>query len=57
MINLNEALQKQLNLNCKISEMTIRRFGTLFAIGDKVIQIENNYEKEVYNGDIGIIEP
>lgn len=27
-----------------------------FAIGDKVMQIENNYEKGVYNGEIGIIE-
>jgi exodeoxyribonuclease V alpha subunit len=27
-----------------------------YAVGDKVIQLRNNYDKEVYNGDVGIIE-
>ena len=31
------------------------RFGTTFAPGDKVIQTVNNYDKEVFNGDIGRI--
>src|SRR5690606_2855505 len=30
--------------------------GEYFAIGDKVMQTENNYDKEVYNGDIGFIK-
>ena len=32
------------------------RFGWTFAKGDKVMQVENDYDKEVYNGDIGLIE-
>jgi exodeoxyribonuclease V alpha subunit len=28
-------------------------FGQTFRLGDKVMQIQNNYDKEVYNGDIG----
>jgi exodeoxyribonuclease V alpha subunit len=47
---LNQALQKVLNPQPTAS---IERFGTLFAVGDKVMQIENDYEREVYNGDIG----
>ena len=34
----------------------VERFGWTFAPGDKVMQIENDYEKEVYNGDIGTID-
>ena len=34
----------------------MERFGWTFAPGDKVMQIENDYDKEVYNGDIGYIE-
>ena len=29
----------------------VERFGWTFAPGDKVMQIENDYDKEVYNGD------
>lgn len=50
--NLNVELQKVLN---PPSELSINRFGWTYGIGDKVMQIENNYEKNVYNGDIGII--
>ena len=37
-------------------ERKVERFGWTFAPGDKVMQIENNYDKEVYNGDIGYID-
>ena len=30
-------------------------YGTIFRLGDKVMQIQNNYDKDVYNGDIGFI--
>lgn len=50
--NLNVELQKALNPPTDIS---ISRFGWTYGVGDKVMQIENNYEKNVYNGDIGII--
>jgi exodeoxyribonuclease V alpha subunit len=34
----------------------VSRFGNDFAVGDKLIQIVNNYDKDVFNGDIGIID-
>jgi exodeoxyribonuclease V alpha subunit len=34
----------------------VERFGWTFAPGDKVMQVVNDYDKEVYNGDIGYIE-
>jgi exodeoxyribonuclease V alpha subunit len=33
----------------------VERFGWTFGPGDKVMQVENDYEKEVYNGDLGIV--
>lgn len=36
-------------------ELRIERFGQVFGPGDKVMQIENDYDKEVYNGDLGIV--
>jgi hypothetical protein len=36
-------------------ERKVERFGWTFAPGDKVMQIENDYDKEVYNGDIGYV--
>ncbi len=49
---LNVALQKELNPN---SGDGVSRFGTDYSEGDKVIQRVNNYDKEVFNGDIGVI--
>lgn len=51
--HLNSELQKILN-NDPIAK--IERFGYSFGVGDKIMIIENNYEKDVFNGDIGIIE-
>lgn len=50
--SLNIQLQKALNPHFSIA---INRFGSTYAVGDKVMQIINNYDKEVYNGDIGFI--
>jgi exodeoxyribonuclease V alpha subunit len=50
--SLNVELQQLLN---PASEPRVTRFGTTFAPGDKVIQTENNYTREVFNGDIGCI--
>src|SRR5438477_8991187 len=36
--------------------MEVERFGYRFRLRDKVIQTENNYDKDVFNGDIGQIE-
>ncbi|MDO4336972.1 MAG: ATP-dependent RecD-like DNA helicase [Eubacteriales bacterium] len=49
--NLNIALQEALNPE----EMGLRRSGYCFRLHDKVMQIKNNYDKEVFNGDIGLI--
>lgn len=50
-LNLNQRLQETLNAN----EIGLKRAGTSYRIGDKVMQIRNNYEKSVFNGDIGRI--
>jgi exodeoxyribonuclease V alpha subunit len=50
--SLNVDLQAALNPE---GEPKITKFGWTFAPGDKVMQIENDYEREVYNGDIGFI--
>ncbi|CAK0744657.1 ATP-dependent RecD-like DNA helicase [Gammaproteobacteria bacterium] len=50
--SLNVELQKLLNPN---GTPRVERFGNTYAPGDKVIQTVNNYDKEVFNGDIGTI--
>jgi exodeoxyribonuclease V alpha subunit len=50
--SLNIELQAALN---PAGERKVERFGWTFAPGDKVMQIENDYDKEIYNGDIGYI--
>jgi exodeoxyribonuclease V alpha subunit len=51
--SLNIELQAALN---PAGDRKVERFGWTFAPGDKVMRIENEYEKEVYNGDIGTID-
>ena len=50
--NLNQALQSALNPGTD----GLRRGGYLFRARDKVMQIRNNYDKEVFNGDIGVVD-
>lgn len=50
-VNLNMVLQSTLNKN----EIKLRRGGIEYRLRDKVMQIKNNYDKEVFNGDIGTI--
>lgn len=50
--NLNMLLQQTLNT----STLGISRGGINYKLGDRVMQIRNNYDKNVFNGDIGIIE-
>ena len=52
---LNTALQQVLN-PARAGEPVVERFGWRFQMGDKVIQTENDYDKDVFNGDIGTIE-
>ena len=49
--NLNSNLQKVLNQQTE----GISRAGYRYLIGDKIMQIRNNYNKDIYNGDIGRI--
>jgi exodeoxyribonuclease V alpha subunit len=51
--SLNIELQAALN---PAGDRKVERFGWTFAPSDKVMQIENDYDKEVYNGDIGYID-
>jgi exodeoxyribonuclease V alpha subunit len=50
-INLNIALQDRLNPSLK----RVTKLGRTFRLGDKVMQIRNNYDKMVFNGDVGRI--
>ena len=50
--NLNTALQKRLNG----TGPAVQRGATLFRVGDRVMQLRNNYDKDVYNGDIGFVK-
>jgi exodeoxyribonuclease V alpha subunit len=50
---LNVELQAALN---PAGEKKVERFGWTFAPKDKVMQIENDYDKEVYNGDVGYVQ-
>ena len=60
---MNRARQRQRSLNIELQQALnragdrkVERFGWTFAPpGDKVMQIENDYDKEVYNGDIGYV--
>ncbi|HSR88120.1 MAG TPA: ATP-dependent RecD-like DNA helicase, partial [Pontiella sp.] len=49
--NLNQTLQQLLNPH----DDEVERFGNVYRKGDKVMQTENDYDKDVYNGDIGRI--
>lgn len=49
---LNAALQRALN---PTPPSAVERFGWRFGLGDRVMQTENDYDREVYNGDLGHI--
>ena len=52
--NLNKKLQAALNPPAE-NKAEVKRGETVFRLGDKVMQLRNNYEKDVYNGDVGQI--
>lgn len=49
---LNRAIQARLNPRGE----SVERFGRIYRVGDRVMQIKNNYDKDVFNGDLGRIE-
>lgn len=52
---LNASLQSALNPNSR-SDQKLEFAGIAFAAGDRVIQTENDYDRDVFNGDLGIVE-
>ena len=50
--SLNIELQQALN---PPGEVRVERFGWTFGPGDKVMQVVNDHEREVYNGDLGVV--
>ena len=53
-LNLNRELQLALN-PARPGVPEVKRYDSAFRVGDKVMQIQNNYDREVFNGDIGRI--
>ena len=51
---MNRTLQERLNPK-RNGDPSVEKFGLEFRVRDKVIQTRNNYDKEVFNGDIGEI--
>lgn len=51
--SLNQSLQAALN---PPGEHSVEKFGHAFGVGDKVMQIQNNYDRDVFNGDMGLVE-
>jgi exodeoxyribonuclease V alpha subunit len=49
---LNQRLQARLNPP-GVTKPEKKLFGQVFRVGDKLMQTQNNYDKEVYNGDLG----
>ena len=43
-------------MNPSVGGPEVERFGWTFRIGDRVIQTENDYDKDVFNGDLGVVE-
>ena len=52
--NLNQVLQQAINPSDRGPE--VERFGWTYRAGDRVIQTVNNYDRDVFNGDLGVIE-
>ncbi len=50
--SLNIALQSVLN---PLAETKVERFGSTYAADDKVMQVVNAYERDVFNGDLGVV--
>jgi exodeoxyribonuclease V alpha subunit len=50
---INELIQSTLNPAKGKDEL--QRFGTTYRVGDRVLQTSNNYQKDVFNGDLGVV--
>lgn len=54
-MNINNSLQNMLNPDDKNAQQ-IMKHGIKYKVGDRVMQIRNNYDKFIFNGDIGVIQ-
>ena len=59
--NINRQLQGAINpvgakFSLKLNEQQVERYGRVYRVRDKVMQIRNNYDKDVFNGDLGRVE-
>ncbi|MBI5396937.1 MAG: ATP-dependent RecD-like DNA helicase [Verrucomicrobia bacterium] len=59
--NINRQLQGALNpvgakFSLKLNEQQVERYGRVYRVRDKVMQIKNNYDKDVFNGDLGRVK-
>src|SRR5215212_3434898 len=52
--SLNLELQRLLNPPGEAAR--VERFGWSFGPGDKMMQVENDYDKDVFNGDLGLVK-
>ncbi|MDK6729586.1 hypothetical protein, partial [Aerococcus urinae] len=53
--HINEVLQERLNPNPDNNRREVVYFEKIFRVGDKVLQLQNQAEKNVFNGDMGEI--
>jgi exodeoxyribonuclease V alpha subunit len=53
--NLNQVLQQLLNPPSE-DKPEIHRGGMIFRVGDRIIQLKNDYDRGVFNGDLGVIK-
>jgi exodeoxyribonuclease V alpha subunit len=51
--SLNIELQKA--LNPPLGRRSVERLGWTYSVGDKVMQVENDYDRDIFNGDLGVV--
>lgn len=54
-VALNQALQSALNPKAALPEFRLETGMQRFCVGDKVMQVRNDYDRDVWNGDIGVV--
>jgi exodeoxyribonuclease V alpha subunit len=52
--NFNQVLQQLINPP-SLDKAEVSRGGMIFRVGDRVIQLKNDYQREVFNGDLGVV--
>jgi exodeoxyribonuclease V alpha subunit len=52
--NFNQVLQQLINPP-SLDKAEVSRGGMIFRVGDRVIQLKNDYQREVFNGDLGMV--